>query len=118
MILHQPIGLQRIDSEMAAEIDGSLVLVLGLLFGGYFLQLALVKPRSQDLHGGIPVAVLRFFVLALHHDSRGQVGYPYRGVRAVDVLAAGAAGPEDVNTQIVFVYGDIDVLARVREHVN
>src|SRR2546422_4983456 len=46
------------------------------------------SPRPQDRQRLDLVLELRLLILALHLESRGEVGYPHRAVRGVDALAA------------------------------
>ena len=51
-----------------------------------------------------PVFLLRAVILALNDDSRGNVGYPYRGIRFVDVLTPRTGRPEGVYFEFPLVY--------------
>ena len=48
MILDQPVGLQRIGPDLAAEGDGVLAGIFGLSFGFAFLQLQIVQPGPEN----------------------------------------------------------------------
>ena len=74
------------------------------------LLLALVEARFQDLHGGRLVLVLAALVLALGNDVGGQMGDAHRGAGLVDVLSARAAGAEEIDSQILLLDGDVDLL--------
>ncbi len=62
--------------------------------------------------------MLGFFLLALHHDAGGQMGDAHGTAGFVDMLAAGAAGPEDVDPQVLFVDLDHDFVVEfgIDEH--
>src|SRR2546422_11645175 len=72
------------------------------------------SPRPQDRQRLNLVLELRLLVLALHLESRREVGHPHRAVRGVDALAARAARAEDVDAQVLLF--DLDVhFFRLRE---
>ena len=64
------------------------------------------------------VLELGLLVLALDHDARRIVGDAHGGVGAVHVLAAGAAGAEHVDAQVLLLDVDLDVRVNVRVHVH
>ena len=50
VVFDQPVGLQRVRADLAAEGYGVLAGVIRLLAGLKFLQLTFVEPGLQDLH--------------------------------------------------------------------
>ena len=115
VVFDELVGLHRVGTNLAAETDFG--------FGGVefvervasFFQFELVELRAQNFHGDFAVLVLATFVLALHHDVRGQVRQPDRAGRFVDVLAAVAAGAESVNAQVVGLDVDFDAIVDFRD---
>ena len=73
------------------------------------LPLQFVEPRFQHAQGLGEILVLAFFILALHDQARFVMRQPDGGGRFVDVLAAGAAGAENVLAIIVRLDVDFDV---------
>ncbi len=80
------------------------------------LQLLLVEPGAQHIHGLGAVAVLRAVGLAGDDDAGGQVGDADGGVGAVDVLAAGTRGTVGVDLQVALVDVDLDPVVDHGEH--
>src|SRR5512142_453135 len=78
----------------------------------HLLRVLLPPPLEQlgleHGHGRGPVLDLAAFVLAGDHDPGGDVGDPDGGVRGVDPLAAGPAGAEHVDPDLVVA--DVDVV--------
>ena len=72
--------------------------------------LKLKQFASEHPHGRLPVLYLAALVLALYHDSRGQVCDSYRRGSLIYVLTARAARTICIDSQIVRVYS---YLARV-----
>src|SRR4051794_2569291 len=54
--------------------------------------------------------MLRSLVLALHHNSRGQMSDSNRGIGSVDVLSACARGSVGIHAQVFVVDLDLDIL--------
>lgn len=73
----------------AAKGDGVLAGVFRLSFRIAFLQFNVVQAGAQNAHGRILVVVLRFFVLALGGNTRGDVGHAHGRTCGVDALPAG-----------------------------
>ena len=88
----------------------SLRFVLGLGFSLAALLFGLVKARLQHAPCRRTVLVLRPIVLALHHNAGGFMGQTDRGVRFIDVLAAGAGRAVGIHTDVVFLDFDINVI--------
>ena len=64
------------------------------------LALMVVEPRAQHRHRLGAVAVLRAVLLHHHHDAGRQMRDADRRFGLVDVLAAGAAGPQGVDLEV------------------
>ena len=62
--------------------------------------------------------MLAALALALHHDVGGQVRHANRRIGAVDVLAAGARGPEGIHANVLGLDVDLDFVVdlRINEH--
>src|SRR5215471_1808035 len=108
-ILYQLVGLQNIGTDLVAPADlgfGS-GRSIGLLFA--LLQLELVKARLQHGPGDAAVLDLRAFLLARHHDARGNVGDPHGRIGGVDVLTAGTGRAISIDPAIAFFDFDLDV---------
>ena len=72
------------------------------------LLLVLEDAAAEDaLRLGL-VLVLAFFVLALHDDAGGKVRDADGAFRLVDLLTAGAPGPERVDPQVLVAEIDLD----------
>ena len=98
--------MQHVAADLVAPA-GRDVLALELrLLLGLPLQLAARAAGLEDLHRRLAVAVLRALVLAGDDDAGRQVRDADRGGVLLDVLAAVAAGAEDVDPQVVGV--DLD----------
>ena len=69
-------------------------------------QLGILKAGGQQAQGLGAVLVLGTFLLALHHNARGQVGDADGRVGFVHVLTTGTGGAEGIHPQIGFV--DLD----------
>ena len=106
--------MQDVRSDLAAPGNILLALVQLLHLFILFLPFALVKAGLENFHSQILIAVLRFFLLALHHDSGRQMGDAYRAAGFVDMLAAGTAGPENINSQIFVIYVDNNFVVQFR----
>src|SRR5579884_2764494 len=114
--LHKPTGSQHVVTNLAAEVDVQLGILELVLLGALFRHLMLVQARLELLHGAGAVFVLGPLVLALDHDAGRNVREANRRLRAVDVLAAGAAGPEHVHLQVFGLNVDFDVVVDLRVH--
>src|SRR3712207_9410389 len=73
-----------------------------------FPYTTLFRSRLEDAHGRRPALDLGLLVLAGDDDAGRQVGDPDGGVGGVHALPAGAAGPEDVDADLVL--RDVDVV--------
>ena len=83
--------------------------VFQLLLGFLLLaQLKVIQTAAQALPGHVTVAVLATAVLALHHDTGGDVGQTHRRVGLVDVLTTGAGCAEGVGAHVARVDFDLD----------
>jgi hypothetical protein len=74
MVLYQPVRVQDVGANLAAEVNvglGSLKLIRNLPPPAQF---QFVKARAEHLHRHFSIAVLRAFVLALRHGPGGNVG--------------------------------------------
>src|SRR3954470_4970109 len=100
-----------ISSDALGAIAGAnLAAALGGAGGVLLLALMIVKPRAQHRHGLGAVAMLRAILLHHHDDAGWDVGDADRGLRLVDVLAAGPARPQGVDLEVALVDRDVDVL--------
>ena len=117
MVFHHRVGLQDVRADLVAPGDLAFLAVELVHLALFLVLLQLVDLRAQDLHGPGAVRMLAALGLAGHHDARRQVGQADRAVGLVDVLATGAAGPERVHAQILFVDFHFDVVADFRHHV-
>src|SRR5690606_9763860 len=70
-------------------------------------HLLVADSRRQHPERLLAVLVLRARVLALDHDPGGQVRHSDGRLRLVDVLAAGARGPEGVDAKLCRVEHDL-----------
>ena len=103
MIGHPALG-EVVGADALAPVPGANLAPAALGVGGVHLGLLLlVDAAAQHLHGLFAVFHLAFLILAGGHDARGQVGDAHGRVRAVDMLAALAAGAEGVDTQVLGV---------------
>ena len=59
--------------------------------------------------------MLRTLVLALHDDAAGEMRDAHGGIGHVDVLAAGAAGAEGIDAQVLVLDIDLDFVVHLRE---
>ena len=102
--------MQDIGADLAAPGDVFLGVQdhLGLLLALALFQF--IEPGLENLHGQIPVAVLGALILHGYHDAGGNMGEAHRGTGLVDMLAAGAAGPEGVDAQVFFLDVDGDIV--------
>jgi hypothetical protein len=110
--------VQHVRADLVPPADiglGSLDLVLLRL---PLADLQFVEPGAQHAHRLVPVAVLGTVVLALHDRVGGQVGDPNRRLGLVDVLAAGAGGPEHVDAQVRGIDVDLDRIVHFRIDVH
>src|ERR1043165_3053548 len=112
-VLDQLIRLQHVRADLAAEGDVLLLPLDALLLLLPLLDLDLVEPRAQQLHGHVAVLVLAALVLAGHDDAGRQVRDAHRGVGDVDVLPARAAGAVRVDAEVLVVDLDVDLLVDV-----
>ncbi len=97
MILDQPIWLQCVGADLAAESNILLAVIIGLSCGLPFLQFKIVQSGAQDSQGRFLVMMLRFLILALGGYSGWQVCYAHGRACGIDALAARAAGTENIN---------------------
>src|SRR5262249_16496141 len=79
------------------------------------LTFEIVEPGAQHRHGLGAIAMLGAVFLHHHDDASGNVGDAHGRFGLVDVLAAGAAGAQRVDLEVVVVDVDIDV-GRLRQH--
>jgi hypothetical protein len=113
VILHQLVGLQHVGADLAAPGDILLVVVNFLEFFVLLLLLALMQPRLEHLHGQLLVAVLGFFLLALDRDTGRQMRDAHGAAGLVDVLAAGAAGTENIDPQVLIFNDHYDFVVEL-----
>src|ERR1039457_617241 len=114
-ILHQAVGGQDVVADLAAEVDFEFG-ILGLAgLHALLCQFELVEPGTQLLHRRSPVRVLPPVGRALHHDAAWEMRHPHGGIGHVDMLSAGAAGPECIDAQVLFLDIDLDFVVHLRE---
>jgi len=75
-----------------------------------------IQARPENFHGLRFVFVLRAFVLALHDEARRQMRQAHGRVGFIDMLPARAARAIRIDSQIVFVHGNIDIVGHFRDH--
>src|SRR5690242_5193407 len=114
MVLDHAVWGQHITADLAAEVDVELRSLRLTRLLALFFQLEFVEPRAQLLHGSVAVLVLRTLVLALNHDAGGEVRDAHRRIGHIDVLAAGAAGAERIDAEIVRLNIDLDFVVDLR----
>lgn len=118
-ILHHLIGLQDVGANLAAPasldvLSADLVELSGLFLPGQDQQL-----RFQHLHRPFPVLQLGTLVLTRRHEPGRKVGDANRRIGRVHVLASGALGSERVDTKVVGIDLDLNVLVtHVGDDVN
>ena len=78
------------------------------------LHLELVEARPEDLHADLPVLDLAALVLAGDDDARRHVREAHGRIGHVDVLPARSARPVGVDTQVLVLYLDLDVVLDLR----
>jgi len=115
VVLDQTVGLKDVGADLVAPGVLPEALLLGRLRLLPFADRLVVESGAQHLHGAVPVAVLGTLVLTGDHDSGGDVGDPHRRIGHVHVLAALAAGPEGVDTQIALLDFDLDPVVEIGE---
>src|SRR5215213_9304906 len=116
MVLHELVRLEDVAADLAAEAD---VLRLAALAGELGLALLLAElrdARPEDAQRRLLVGRLGALVLALDDDAGRQVRQPDRGIRLVDVLAAGAARPVRVDPQLRLVDLHCALVGQQRSH--
>src|SRR3954452_16859153 len=79
------------------------------------LALGVIDPRAQDVHRRGPVLVLRAAVLHAHDYPGGDVGDADRRLRLVDVLTAGALRAHGLDSEVVALDVDVNLLD-LRQH--
>ena len=114
-ILHARL-IEHVRADLAAPADVGLAVLDDLRLLAPLLLLELVELRAHLVHGRRAVLVLRALVLALHDDAGRNVRDADRGLRLVDVLAAGAARAEHVDAQIRGIQLDLDVVLDLGRH--
>ena len=77
-----------------------------------------LEREGFTVHGRILVVVLRFFVLALGGNTRGNVGHAHGRTCGVDALPAGAAGTENIHADVGFLDVQLDIVAHVGDYVH
>jgi hypothetical protein len=107
-----------VGADLATEGDLHLARFHGIQLGALLLQLEVIQPRLQHLHGDFPVADLAALVLAGDNESTRKVGDADRGIGHVDVLSSRPAGAVGVDAEILVLDLDLDVVVdlRPREH--
>ena len=95
---------------LAASATAHLRPTLGGQLLGAFTFGEFEQPGPQDEHRPSLVLELRPFVLHRDHDPGRSVGDADGGVGGVDALAAGPAGPEDVDVEVPVVDLHVDLV--------
>src|ERR1051326_7501719 len=114
VILDHAIGGEHIAANLVAEVDVELGVLQFLVGGLLLLHFVLVETGAELLDSAGAVLVLRTLVLALDDDAGGDVGHAHSRLRAIHVLAAGAAGAEDVDAKVFGLDIDVDVVFDLR----
>ena len=110
MKMLEPVRVQNVVANLRAEGD---VLFAGFEFGGFglaFFQFQLIQFRAQNLHRYRSILNLRALILAGDDDSGRQMRDTNRRIRHVDVLTASARRAIGVNSQILVLNVNLDVL--------
>ncbi len=107
-VLDQLIGLQDVGADLVAPADVRLGGGFGVCRVFALLQLGFVQAGTQHVPRLGAVLVLRAFLLALHHDARGNMRDTHRRVGRVDVLAAGTRRTVGIDAAIAFIDVDLD----------
>src|SRR5207253_1933594 len=94
-----------------ADLGSALAGAGGFLFGDHLVEQA----GAQHLERLDLVLQLTLLVLALDHETRGQVRDAHGAVGRVDALAAGSLGAEHVDPEVLLFDLHVDLL-RFREH--
>src|ERR1035438_8752262 len=110
MILDHPIGSQDVAADLAAKIDVEFGIFQLFVSRALLVHLKFVQPGTHLFQRTGTVLVLRALILALHYQSRRDVGHAHGGFGTVHVLAAGAAGSEHIHAQILRLDVDVDIV--------
>ena len=110
--------VQHVRADLVSPADIGLAVFYCLLLVIALAQFRFVQARFQHGHRVRAITVLRAAALALHHDTRGIMGYPDRRVRFIDVLATRTGCAESVDAQIrgVDFYFDGLIHLGINEH--
>src|SRR5215218_7067213 len=109
-ILHELVRLQHIAADLVAPADVGFRGVCGIRLSLALLKLSFVQPSLELLHRGCAVLVLRSLVLAGDDNPRRNVRDPDRAVGRIDVLSARAGCAIGVDTKVLVLDLDVDVL--------
>src|SRR5690606_22110307 len=107
-ILDHLVGLENVGANLVAPADIGLAGRLGVGRFLALLQLHLIEPRLQHVHGGGAVLVLAALLLAGHDATGGQMGDADRRIRGVHGLPARARGAVGVDLEVAFANLDVD----------
>ena len=88
--------------------DIGLRILLGLSFFLAFLHCVFIKPCPHHRHRLRPVTMLRAVVLALHHDTRRNMGQTHRAVGLVNMLPTRTRRAIGVDSQILILDLNLD----------
>ena len=103
--LREIVGADALAAVAAADLQFAFLCLRGVAFGG----LGFEQHCFQTLHRFVPVGVLTAFGLRFHDDATWYMGDADRGFGFIDVLAAGAAGAESIDTQVDRIDLDLDI---------
>ena len=98
VVLDHGVGLEDVGADLVAPGDFAFFAVEFFHFAAFFVLLEFVEFGAEDFHGLVAVGELAALGLAGDDDAGGLVGDAYGAVGFVDVLPAGAAGAEGVDT--------------------
>src|ERR1019366_2766555 len=113
MVGDQTVRRKHVGTYLVAPLDGFL---LGVQAAHLFFLLLLFDFEhlgTQDAHGNGAVLVLRALLLAVDGNARRDVRNAHGGLGLIDVLAARAARPHDVDAEILLVDVELDGLVDV-----
>ena len=116
VVLHHLIRLEHIGTDLAPKADFFFLPDEGFHCGLLLFRFQFVEARLEHLHGAGLVLELRALILTLDHNAGRDVRDADGGFHLIHVLAAGAAGPEGVDLEVVVIDHDVHVLLDLGVH--
>src|SRR5262245_36000251 len=101
MILHHPIRMKHIGTNLTAPVDILLTIFNYLSRLSLLLELALIQTSLQDLHRKSSILMLRTLVLTGHYNSGRKMGQSNGGIGLIDVLAARSTRSISIDSEIL-----------------